>query len=304
MRSSRLQCFLGSASLADGVGDTGSKVVRLGAACCLGIDTHRIFRATCTGKASALVVAGLEGLDLGLEAWGRLELALGIVSLEDGAVCNLHANKSRGKVGVSSKPFLGAPALVSKNSFDQEHVGDGITDRLVDQVSKSLEALKGALLGRRLGLSVLNGLQGGLGESNGTVTVGLEVDANVEAQGRMVQMLNTSVGANRRQLQDLLDVVRAGTIGVSGLDDADLELLRNSSAPRKITDEGGRKGGNAVTVKQSESVALVDEVVHDTIGVTIQRGTAVKSSCLGGRRGTLFRFDIIGTTLETSQYDR
>lgn len=300
MGSSRLQCFLGSASLADGVGDTGSKIVRFRAACCLGIDTHRIFRATCTGKTSALVVAGLERLNLSLQAGGRLELALGIVSLEDGAVCNLHADKSRGKVGVSGKPFLGAPALVSKNSFDKEHVGDGITDRLVDQVSESLEALKGALLGRRLRLGVLNGLQGGLRESDGTVTVGFKVDANIEAQGRMVQMLNTGIGANGRQLQDLLDVVRARTIRISSLDDADLELLRNSSAARKIADEGGRKSGNAVTIKQPESVALVDEVVHDTIGITIQRGTAVKSSCLGGWWGPLFRFDIIGTTLEAS----
>jgi len=57
------------------------------------------------------------------------------------------------------------------------------------------------------------------------VAVGFEVDANVEALGGVVQVLDSRVGAEDRQLEVLLDVLGGGAVGVGSLDNADLELL-------------------------------------------------------------------------------
>ena len=126
---------------------------------------------------------------------------------------------------------------MGKNSFNQEHVRDSVTDRLVDQVSETLKTFDRALLGRGLRLSALDDLQGVLRESNGTMAIGFEVNTNVEAHGGMVEMLNTSVGADRLKLQHLLNVIRAGAVGVSSLDDTNLKVLRNSSASGQIANE-------------------------------------------------------------------
>jgi len=57
------------------------------------------------------------------------------------------------------------------------------------------------------------------------VAVGFKVDANVEALGGVVQVLDSRVGAEDRQLEVLLDVLGGGAVGVGSLDNADLELL-------------------------------------------------------------------------------
>lgn len=80
------------------------------------------------------------------------------------------------------------------------------------------------LLRGRLGLGVLNDLQGILGECHCAVAVGLKVDTDVEAQSGVVEMLDTGVGADDGELQDLFDVICAGAVGVGGLDDTDLQL--------------------------------------------------------------------------------
>lgn len=113
------------------------------------------------------------------------------------------------------------------------------------------------------------------------MAVGLEVDTNVESQGSVVEMLHTSVGANDRQLQHLLDVVGASTVGVSGLDDTDLQLLRNTSIAGEVADERGRESGDAIAVKEAEDVALVNKVIDQTVSIAVQGGASVERGSLG-----------------------
>lgn len=298
MENSRsLQDFLDRPSLTNRIGNTGGQVVRFRPAGCLCIDTDRVFGTTCTSETPSLVVPRHEGLDLGLEARRRLKLTLRIISFEDGAISNLNTYETGGKVCVSSKPFLGAPRLVGEDSFNQEHVRDSITDRLVDQVSETLQTFNRALLGRGLRLGALNGLQGVLRESNGTMAVGFKVNANVEAHGGMVKMFNTGVGTDGLKLQHFFNVIRAGAIRVGGLNDTNLEVLRNTSTSGQIANEGGGQSGNAITVKEAEDVALINKIVDQTVRVTVQGGATVESRGLRRWRSTLFGLHKIGTAL-------
>lgn len=162
---------------------------------------------------------------------------------------DLYADKARGQVSVGSEPLLEGPALVSENGLDEEHVGQSITNSLVDEVDQSLEALQGMLLSRRLGLGVLDDLQGVLRECDGTVAVGLEVDTDIEPQGSVVQVLHTSVSANDWEFKHLLDVVGAGTVGIGGLNNTNLQLLRNTGIASEIANERGRQSGDTVTIQ-------------------------------------------------------
>ena len=145
--------------LANSVGNTSSEILCLVSAGRFGVDTDSILSTACTGEAAALVVSGLQGLDLGLEACRGFQLALSVISLENGAVLDLDAHKTGRQVGVGSQPFLGRPALVGEDSLNKEHVRQGITDSLVDQIRQSLEGFQGMLLSRGLRLGVLDDLQ-------------------------------------------------------------------------------------------------------------------------------------------------
>lgn len=252
---------ISSARLANSVGDTGSQVVRFGPAGSLSIDTDSIFSTTGTSEAAALVVPGLQRLDLGLKTSGRLQLALGIVRLEDRAVVNLDPHKAGGQISVGTQPLFEGPALVGEDSLDKEHIGQGVSDSLVDQVGQSLKALQRALLSRGLRLGVLDDLECILREGDGAVSVSLEVDADIEAQGGVMKVLHTGVGADDGKFKHLFDVVGARAVGVGGLDDTDLELLGNASAASKVANERRSESGDAVTVEEAENVALIDEVV-------------------------------------------
>jgi hypothetical protein len=54
------------------------------------------------------------------------------------------------------------------------------------------------------------------------------------------------------------------------LNDSDLELRCDSGAAGKVANEGSSQSGDAVTVEESENVALVAEVVDQTVGITVQ----------------------------------
>jgi hypothetical protein len=190
---------------------------------------------------------------------------------------------------------------VGKDGLDKEHIGESITDSLVDQISQSLEALQGVLLGRRLGLGILDSLHSILREGHGAVAVSFKVDTDVKAESGVVKVLHTGVGADDGKLEHLFNVVRAGTVGVGGLDDANLELLGNASVASKVANERGGESGNTVTVQKAENVALVDKVVNQTVSITVQRSAAIKDASLGRGGSALLGLNVVGTTLERSQ---
>lgn len=131
------------------------------------------------------------------------------------------------------------------------------------------------------------------------MAIGLKVDTDIEAKGCVVKVLHTSVGANDGELQHLLNVVGTGTVGISSLDNTDLQFLRNASAPGEIANEGSSEGSNSVTIQESEEIALVNEIVNQTVGVSVQRGAPIKRSSFRRRRSTLFCLDVVGTALKT-----
>jgi hypothetical protein len=279
------------------VSHTGSKVISLGSASGLGVDTNSVLSTARASETTALVVARLQRLNLALEADGRLQLTLGVVGLEYGAVVDFDTHETGGQIGVCSEPLLGGPALVSEDSLDEKHIGESVTNSLVDEVGKSLETLQRVLLSGRLGFRVLNDLQSILRESDGTVTVGLEVDTDVESQSGVVEVLHTSVGANDGELEHLLDVVGTGTVGIGGLNDTNLQLLCNTSIAGKIANERGRESGDAITIQKAEDIALVNEVIDQAVRIAVQGGASIEGNGLGGGRGTLLGLDIVGTAL-------
>lgn len=240
---------ISGASLANSVGDAGGQIVRLRPASGLSIDTHSILGTTGTSETATLVVSRLQRLDLGLETSRGLQLALGIVSLEDRAIVDLNAHKPGGQIGIGTQPLLGGPALVSEDSLDKEHIGQGVTDSLVDQIGQSLKAFQGTLLSRRLRLGVLDHLERIIGEGDGAMSVGLEVDTDIKAKGSVVKVLHTCVGANDGKLQYLLNVVGTRAVSVGGLNDTNLEIMGNTGATSQVTNERSSKSGNAVTVE-------------------------------------------------------
>lgn len=118
-------------------------------------------------------------------------------------------------------------------------------------------------------LGVLDDFQCILREGDGAVAVGFKVDTDVEAKGGVVKVFYTGVGADDGKLEHFFNVVGTGAVGIGGLNNADFELLGNTGTTGEIANERGSQGGNAVTVQEAEDVAIIDEVVDKTVGVTV-----------------------------------
>lgn len=131
------------------------------------------------------------------------------------------------------------------------------------------------------------------------MTVCLEVDTDIETSSSVVQVLDTSGGADHVQTQVLLHVSGGGSVGVCRLDNTNVELLDQTGLASEVGDEGGGKCSYAVTVQQAEDVLLVLEVEDDTVGITVERTTAVQRACLGRRGCTLAGLDEVCSTLES-----
>jgi hypothetical protein len=76
-----------------------------------------------------------------------------------------------------------------------------------------------------------------LREDYGSVAVGLEVDADIEVLGRVVQVLDSGGSADDWQVEGLLDVLGRCAIGVRRLYDSNLELLSETGFPGKVANE-------------------------------------------------------------------
>jgi len=93
------------------------------------------------------------------------------------------------------------------------------------------------------------------------MSVGFEVDADVEACSGMVEVLDPRRGADDRQREDLVDVICACAVCVCGLHDADLEGGGEVGGAGQVAEEGGRERGDAVAVEEDEAVGGVGGVV-------------------------------------------
>ena len=96
----------------------------------------------------------------------------------------------------------------------------------------------------------------------------------------MMQILDTSVRADTLKLEVVLDVLCRCAIGISGLDDPNLDLVGKASSASEVAEERGRESRDAITVEQDEFAVAVNKVVDQTISIAIERRAAIVCSCL------------------------
>lgn len=237
-----------------------------------------------------------QSVDLVLHPDGRLEPAFGIDRDEDVPIRDLDAHEPVGQVRVGGIPLLGPPALVREDDFDEEEVGEGVADGLVDEVDEGAEGFEGGALGGGLGFVFAEAFEGRVGEEDGAVAVGFKVDADVEFGRGVVEVLDARVGADDGQLEVVRDVVGAGAVGVRGLYHADLEF-RETGALGEVADEECGQSGDAVAVEEAEAVFRIDEVVDYSVSITVERCTACEWAGLRRGRSALAGFDKICAAL-------
>ncbi|KND90179.1 hypothetical protein TOPH_05174 [Tolypocladium ophioglossoides CBS 100239] len=226
------------------------------------------------------------------------EAALGVGGLEEVLVTDLDAHEAVREVRVGHGPVLESPSLVGEDDLDHEHVGDGVADGLVDEITNGGERLEGVLLCGRLRLLRPEDAHRLLGEDDGAVAVGLEVDANVELARGVVQMLDTRGRADNGELQVLLDVVGAGTVGVSSLDNTNTEVVLQTSGVDEVANEGGGERRNAIAVQHEESSVRIDPVVNETVSIAIERAASHTKDGLRVLGSSLLGLDKVGTALQ------
>lgn len=220
------------------------------------------------------------------------ELALGIGGLEEVLVADLDADEAVRQVLVRHGPVTEGPTLVGEDDLDHQHIGDGVADGLVDEVGEGGQDLERVLLGRGLRRLRLERLDGVLREQHRPVAVRLEVHADVERARGVVQVLHPRRRAHHGQLQVLLDVARAGAVGVGRLHDADAQgLLVEPRGPRQVRDERRGERRDPVPVEHEEPGLRVDPVVDEAVGVAVQRAPPVPGRLLRARRRPLPRLD-------------
>ena len=213
-------------------------------------------------------------------------------------VGHLDAHQPVGQVGVGVEPLLRAPGLVCQHHLDEQQVGQRVAHRLVDEVAERAQVLERCGLRRRLRLVRSHGAQRRGREDHGAVAIGLKVDANVEARGRVMQVLDARGRADDGQAQGFGDVGRAGAVRVGRLHHADLQLISQPSKPRNFADKGRHERGDLVAVEQVEGAVGVGVVVHDAVGVAVERGAAGQGRSLRRGRWALLRLDKVGSTLQ------
>lgn len=264
-----------------------------------GIDTDSIFSTACACERATVLVLGHKFVNLALDLdWGsKLALCSTLNGSELVAISYLNTNKTVGQIGVCVKPLGAGVRLVSEDDFNKQHVRESVTNGLVDELSKGNESAKGVSLSGRLWLMSMDGLQSRRGEDDGSVAVGLEVNTNIEASCRVVKMLDAGRSENKLQAKMFLNIAGCGTVGISRLDNTNVELLNETRLTGKVTNEGCCECSNAVTVQETEDIVLIIEVEDNAISIAIQRTAPVKRGRLGGRGTTLVGLYVIGTAL-------
>lgn len=204
----------------------------------LGVHANGVLGATSTSKGAALAELLDFVVDLGLDAFRAREFALSVRGLEDIAVVDDDFEEAVRQIGVRVEPLLRAPRLVREDGLNKEKVGQRVADGLVDQVDACAEDLEAGGFGWRLGLVILDGAEGLVGEDGGAVAVSLEVDADVELLCGVVQILDTGGCASDRQLERLLYIFGRCAVCIGRLDDTDLDLIRKAGGTHQVAEKG------------------------------------------------------------------
>jgi hypothetical protein len=148
-----VRVFLRTELLHD-LGNLVGELISLRASGSLGIDTASVLSTTGTSKGTSAGVLLNTLVDLVLSTHRVAEATLGISGLEEILVTDLDTDETVRKVIVGHGPILKSPSLVGENDFHHEHVRDGVTNSLVDEIADSSKGLKGILLSGRLRFSL------------------------------------------------------------------------------------------------------------------------------------------------------
>lgn len=135
-----------------------------------------------------------------LQTFGTAQSSLRILGDIDHPVGNFHFDQAVRQVFVARVPILRSPAPETEDSLDQEHIGQGIADRLIDHFGESNEVLDGVRCVWRVGLGGLESGQGRRGKKDGAVAVGFKVDTDIEALRCVMQMFDASGDASYRNV--------------------------------------------------------------------------------------------------------
>lgn len=158
----------------------------------LGVDTDNVLGAGRAHERAAVAELEDNGIDSVLET-GRLgQLALSINGLEDGAILDNNLDQAVGEVGVGLVPDLGGPLALGEDGLDQEEIGEGIADSLVNDLGEGAEGADGNSLSGGRALGGVDGLESRRAEEDSAVSVGLKVDTDVVLQSLVVQVLDSS----------------------------------------------------------------------------------------------------------------
>ncbi|PNY27137.1 Uncharacterized protein TCAP_02931 [Tolypocladium capitatum] len=270
-----------STELPDDLGHLVRQLVRFGPGRRLGIHAAGVLGAAGAGKGASAGVLPNDVVDLVLCAGRVAEAALGVGGLEEVLVANLDAHETVGEVGVGHGPILESPPLVGEDDLYHEHVGDGVADGLVDEITNGGERLEGILLCGGLRLLLPEDAHRLLGEDDGAVAVGLEVDANIELARRVVQMLDTRGRADNGEF----------------LDNTNTEVVLQASGVDEVANKGGGERRNAIAVQHEESSVGVDPVVDETVSIAVERAASRARDGLGVLGSSLLGLDKVGTAL-------
>lgn len=73
------------------------------------------------------------------------------------------------------------------------------------------------------------------------------------------------------------------TVGVCSLDDANLDLALKARSLGKVDDKGSHQSGDLVTVKHVELGSVIQVVVDQAVGITIETASALSRLELRGQ---------------------
>lgn len=290
--------ILNAASLLNNSRHLLGQVISLASGCSLGIHANGVLSSTGASEGPAILKLGYQGIDFGLNTLWLDELALGVGGLKEVSIADLNAYQAVWKIGVSKVPLSWSPGLVCEDDLNQKHIREGVSNGLVDQVVECEKGIQSVLLTWRLWVLGADSSNGLLGEYNGAVTVGLKVNADVKLGGSMVEPLHTGWCADSWQLEGLGDVVGAGAVGVSSLNNTDLQLVSELGLASKVANKGSGQSGNLISVQKSETVLWVLKVVDDSVCVSIEGAAAVVWLSFQSWRSSLLGLYEIGTTLK------
>lgn len=242
------------------------------------VDADGVLGAAGTGEGAALADFLDLLVDLRLHALGAGKLTLRICCLENGAVVDEDLGQAVGEIGVGGEPLLRSPVLVCEHDLHKQEVGERVANRLIDQVDARMQNLESLPLPRIAWLVLLDVLECVVREDDRTMAVSLKVDTDVELLGGMVEVFDPSRRAVDLQFKILLNVLGRCAVRICGLYNTNLECISKSTLTYQIAKERCHKSCNSVTVKKSENVLCVLEVVDDTVGVAVERTASIASS--------------------------